>query len=529
MSSSASAISSTDGSASISNQSETEETEKSNGSQSQVPYQHYVARTSAEAFGDGDTYLCLNPELVSVAEIACDSSSEMHGSEGLVPNGGSLEFSPPGQSFGVQPSTRPVSLCPHYAGGEVVAGPRSVCAQPVSSSPVILIPSWIPLGKQGFTTSSLMFDLTNKFVTGRMNNHTERSQVSPPLLAVQPPLTSPTTISTSLLSSSIAPSKASPTSCLTTSTTKISTSCFIDGKSSTSVTTCIITTTAATLVTTTSTVASNLQNICSPTSQSAWYPWQPSHSFVPSSGNLVAPSLYRYTNQSVWVGIPSYPYPRTGVPCYQWPTPVPAHWPVPHPLSSYPAPSSMNFNRPSYGGTWPGHPSLTEPVNGSAGYSGVYMKDPHKSKEEAASGFDHNKQYEKRSNNTSTGEYNDIPRFPPSTSFSKAKGGAYSTQKKSRFQRTSKPCSHQNFRTPNSSMTSTSAKAFSYVSKNQGPLRASSQPTSPRSADPITKVDDPKSLRRFEDSCGLMPITPPPTPVLKSDSSATILSDNSIS
>ncbi|XP_064120943.1 mucin-2-like [Macrobrachium nipponense] len=474
-------------------------------------FQNFAIRTSREAFNDCDTLLPVHPEVKPSIE---NYSSEVPDSEHVYQDSSNTSSLPPGLPYGVFPSARHVSSCPHYT-GEVVSGPRSLVPQHVSS-PVIMIPSLASLNKP--VNSSPLYDLTSKSNTYK-TNHAVRSQVSPSPPAAQPQIVSFSTVPISPLTASLEIAKTMPT-CVVITSTKDTMACNADAMSSTSVTTCI-TTTTATSISTTSTVLSNTQSLCSPVNHDSHYSYRPSSVFTPPPVNSVSQSSYRYANQSMWMIVPSYHVWRAGMPCYQLPAPLPTQWPVPPPPSFY-ATSCMNYTSPTYSGTTSVSSMFTEPVCSGLTLLNNFPARDQTSSEETGLGFVHSKQCEKNYQ-SSLGENSGadsrvLLHIPPLASSPRVKYGEHSMQKKSKGSRNSKP-SHLNRSSP--------CKAIPPPSKNLRPSKISCQPAS-RSFNPAAEENDPRPPRDFEDSCGLMPITPPPTPVLKSDSSAIIVSDTNV-
>ncbi|XP_068230516.1 uncharacterized protein [Palaemon carinicauda] len=469
-------------------------------------FQNDPIRTQREAFSDCDKHISVHPELKPGIE---KYSSEVPDAEHFGQDSGPF--------YGVSPSARHVSSSLHYT-GEVVSGPGSVVPQHISS-PLIMIPSLASLNKSKPVNSSSLYDLTSKSNTFK-TNHAVRSQVSPSLPAAHQQIVSFIPLPTNPINASLEISKSIQT-CVVITSTKDTMASIVDVTSSTNVTTCI-TTTTATLTSTTSTVLSNTHSLCSPVNYESQYSYRPSSVFTSSPVNSVSQSSYRYANQNMWMVVPSYHFWRAGMPCYQLPTPLSTQWPVPPPSSFY-ATSCVNCTSPTYSGTTSVSSTSTEPE--CSGYT-LHNKVPasdQMSNEETGLGFIHSKPCEKN-NQGSLGLSNGadsrvVLHIPPLVSSPRVKCGEHSMQKKSKGSRTSKP-PHLNFR-------SSPCKAVPPASKNQRPSKTSSQPAS-RFFNPVTEEDDLKSPRDFEDSCGLMPITPPPTPVLKSDSSAIIVSDTNV-
>lgn len=468
-------------------------------------------RTQVETFSDSIMYSSLPPDFGQVVETSCNSNNKIHGSELTTNvNGNQLTQNiPSGVSFGMYPRLRHESSCPHHS-GEVMQVPSSVVPQQMS--PLIMVPSWTSLNNPA--TSSPLYDFTSKPI-GCNNYHAARSQVSLPPAPIQPRSVSHTALPSEICTAT--------QTCAVITSTKDITTCVMGGTRTTNGTT-FITTTNATLVSTTNTVSTNTRSICSPVNNHSSYTYRqnPCLSTYPGTTAGASQAMYGYANQNVWMMYP-YQYWRADAPCYQWPNVLLTQYPVP-PSPYYYGTTTINSTPPTYSESISFSEMPSEPPSTGYNFSNTLQSKEWKS-EESNSNFCHLKPCDHRGNISNSRENDNganskfVMHIPPPVSSSRIKCGEQCVQKKLiKGPRMSKPNSQQNFRlSPCKTLPSSLRNPVSMVSTSL------SHP-----APIITEVDDFTSPTQFDDGSGLMPMTPPPTPVFKTDSSATIVSDTNI-
>ncbi|KAK7085126.1 hypothetical protein SK128_019211 [Halocaridina rubra] len=282
-------------------------------------------------------------------------------------------------------------------------------------------------------------------------------------------------------------------------------------------------TTQVSLVSATKTVTSNTRSICSPINNHSTFMYG-HNMYCASHPGFELNQSHGYASQNVWMMMLPYTSWRTGAPCYQWPAPVYVQWPVaPSPLIYAPA-ASVNANSPTHSVT----PSLSSISSDTLSPDLHYNSYDSESRvlEDVYSRPSQFRQSDHRAPAarvdeavTVTSEAQTFETTVSSAPCQRSKNGEMFSQKKQRGFKLPKSNTYNSNWSPASKTVSFLKKPDSFTYYQ--PARRM------RNIGAITEAEDDErpSPHLDNDSSGLMPITPPPTPIFKTDSSATIVND----